>query len=306
MEHESGAVSRAKARLIFSMLVFGTIGIFVRYIPLPSSVIALTRGMIGTVFLLIVTFKRGPGVSWKAIGKNLFYLCLSGAFIGINWILLFESYHYTTVATATLCYYMAPVFVTLSAPFVFKERLRKKKMFCVAVALVGMIFVSGIWHTGLSGTGELRGVFYGIGAAVFYASVILLNKKIRDISAYDKTMTQLAAASVVLLPYTILTERASVMAVTPVVVILLAVVGILHTGISYTLYFGSMKNLEAQTIAIFSYIDPIMAVLLSAVFLREPLGVGGIVGAILVLGAALISELPENNGKQEERYEENI
>lgn len=303
MGHETGAIRKAKASLIFSMLVFGTIGIFVRYIPLPSSVIALTRGVIGTVFLIVVTLKRGPGISWKAIRRNLLNLCLYGAFIGINWILLFESYRFTTVATATLCYYMAPVFVTISAPFLFKERLTKKKMLCIAGALVGMIFVSGIWNTGISGTGELRGVLYGIGAAVFYASVILLNKKIRDISAYDKTMMQLAAASIVLLPYTVLTEKVSVLSLTPVAVILLAVVGILHTGISYTLYFGSMKELEAQTIAIFSYIDPIVAILLSALFLKEPLGIGGIAGAIMVLGAALISELPDKSqdtgGKEE-------
>lgn len=303
MGHETGAIRKAKASLIFSMLVFGTIGIFVRYIPLPSSVIALTRGVIGTVFLIVVTLKRGPGISWKAIRRNLLNLCLSGAFIGINWILLFESYRFTTVATATLCYYMAPVFVTISAPFLFKERLTKKKMLCIAGALVGMIFVSGIWNTGISGTGELRGVLYGIGAAVFYASVILLNKKIRDISAYDKTMMQLAAASIVLLPYTVLTEKVSVLSLTPVAVILLAIVGILHTGISYTLYFGSMKELEAQTIAIFSYIDPIVAILLSALFLKEPLGIGGIAGAIMVLGAALISELPDKSqdtgGKEE-------
>ncbi len=292
MEHEE-AISKAKASLIFSMLVFGTIGIFVRYISLPSSVIALVRGIIGTIFLMIVIYKRGPGLAWKEIRRNLLYLCLSGAFIGINWILLFESYCYTTVATATLCYYMAPVFVTIAAPFVFKERLTKRKIFCIFVALVGMFFVSGVWNTGTSGIGELRGILYGIGAAVFYASVILLNKKIQDVPAYDKTMMQLAAASVVLLPYTVLTETVSEMSLTPMALALLAVVGILHTGISYTLYFGSMKHLEAQTIAIFSYIDPIVAILLSALFLKEPLGVWKIAGAIMVLGATLINGLPE-------------
>lgn len=293
MEHEEGAISRAKASLTFSMLVFGTIGIFVRYISLPSSVIALVRGIIGTVFLLIVIFKRGPGIAWQDIRRNLFYLCLSGAFIGINWILLFESYHYTTVATATLCYYMAPVFVTIAAPIVFKERLTQKKVFCISVALAGMILVSGVWNVNITGNGELRGIFYGIGAAVFYASVILLNKKIRDISPYDKTMMQLATASIVLLPYTFLTENLFVMILTPQTLLMLAVVGILHTGISYTLYFGSMKYLEAQTIAIFSFIDPIVAILLSALFLKEPLGIAEIVGAIMVLGAAFISELSE-------------
>jgi drug/metabolite transporter (DMT)-like permease len=286
-------VNKAKASLIFAMLVFGTIGVFVRYIPLPSSVIALTRGIIGTLFLLLTALRRKEGISVSAIRANLFYLCLSGIFIGINWILLFEAYRYTTVATATLCYYMAPVFVTLSAPFVIKEHLTKKKILCVAGALAGMVLVSGIWKTGISETGEIRGILLGTGAAVFYASVILLNKKLRDISAYDKTMMQLAAASIVLLPYTLLTENMSLMVLTPTAVILLAVVGILHTGISYTLYFGSMKDLEAQTIAILSYIDPIVAILLSALFLKEYIGVTGVAGAVMVLGSALISELPE-------------
>lgn len=293
MEHGEESIRKAKASLIFSMLVFGTIGIFVRYIPLPSSMIALVRGIIGTVFLLIVLCAKGPGIAWKAIQKNLLYLCLSGVFIGINWILLFESYNYTTVATATLCYYMAPVFVTIAAPFMFKEKLTQKKILCVAAALVGMIFVSGIWNTNVADAGQFKGIFYGIGAAVFYASVILLNKKIQGISAYDKTMMQLAAASIILVPYTMLTENISAMTLTPLALILLAVVGILHTGISYTLYFGSMSVLEAQTIAIFSYIDPIVAILLSALFLKEPLGISGIVGAIMVLGAAFVSELPD-------------
>lgn len=294
MERKEEAIRKAKASLIFSMLVFGTIGIFVRCIPLPSSMIALVRGVIGTIFLLIVLCRKGPGIAWKDIKRNLFYLCLSGACIGINWILLFESYHYTTVATATLCYYMAPVFVTVAAPFMFKEKLTRKKIFCIGAALSGMVLVSGIWKTDMAGAGQFKGILYGIGAAVFYASVILLNKKLREISAYDKTMMQLAAASIILVPYTMLTENISEMTLTPISLILLAVVGILHTGISYTLYFGSMSVLEAQTIAIFSYIDPIVAILLSALFLKEPLGISGIVGAIMVLGAAFVSELPDN------------
>ena len=294
MERKEESIRKAKASLIFSMLVFGTIGIFVSYIPLSSSMIALVRGVIGTIFLLIVLCRKGPGIAWKDIKRNLFYLCLSGACIGINWILLFESYHYTTVATATLCYYMAPGFVTIAAPFMFKERLTRKKIFCIGAALAGMVLVSGIWKTDMAGAGQFKGILYGIGAAVFYASVILLNKKLREISAYDKTMMQLAAASIILVPYTMLTENISEMTLTPIALILLAVVGVLHTGISYTLYFGSMSVLEAQTIAIFSYIDPIVAILLSAFFLKEPLGISGIVGGIMVLGAAFVSELPDN------------
>ena len=156
----------ARAKLILAMTIFGTIGIFVKYIPLPSSVIACTRGFVGVIFLLLVTLISKNKISFKDIKKNLLLLVISGAFIGINWILLFEAYRYTTVATATLCYYMAPIFITIASPFILKEKLTLKKSFCVLVALIGMFFVSGI-----VGTADLHisvpGILCGLGAAFF-------------------------------------------------------------------------------------------------------------------------------------------
>ena len=134
----------AKIRLMAAMFIFGTIGIFVRNIPLPSSVIALARGIIGTLFLIIFTGIKKIKISYKEIKNNLIILCLSGMLIGIHWIFLFEAYHHTTVAIATLCYYLAPVFVIIVSPFVLKEKLSLKQAVCVVVALVGMIFVSGV------------------------------------------------------------------------------------------------------------------------------------------------------------------
>lgn len=199
-----------RAKLILAMTIFGTIGIFVKYIPLPSSMIAFVRGFVGVAFLLLVTLIKRTKISFKDIKRNLLLLCISGAFIGINWILLFEAYRYTTVATATLCYYMAPIFVTIASPFVLKEKLTVKKVLCVFVALIGMVFVSGI-----VGTDSLHisvpGILCGVGAAFFYACVILLNKHLKDISSYDMTMTQLLVAAIVILPYVLLTEDISAM-----------------------------------------------------------------------------------------------
>lgn len=279
--------------LISAMFIFGTIGIFVRYIPLPSSVIALVRGVVGTLFLLIFMGIRKQPLDKAAIKANLWVLCLSGAFIGVNWILLFESYRYTTVATATLCYYLAPVFVIVAAPLVLKEKNSLKKWICALVALVGMIFVSGVAEGGIPTVAELRGVLLGVGAAVFYASVMLLNKKLKPIGAYDKTILQLAAASVVILPYALLTESMGSLDWNLLAVCMLAVVGIVHTGISYALYFGSMTHLKAHTIAIFSYVDPVVAIILSALILGESLTPLGMVGAVLILGSTLVSELGE-------------
>ncbi len=279
--------------LIGAMGIFGTIGIFVRYIPLPSGFIALSRGIIGAVFLLLVMLVTRKGVNKEAIRKNLPLLLISGGCIGLNWVLLFESYRFTTVATATLCYYMAPLFVVMASPLLLKEKLTFKKTMCVLVALVGMVFVSGVLQTGIHSFAELRGILLGLGAALLYASVVLMNTKIKNIGAYDKTVVQLAAAATVMIPYCLLAERGTSFAISPTAWILLIVVGVVHTGIAYALYFGAMQSIPAQTTAIFSYTDPIIAVILSATVLKEPFTVYTAVGAVLVLGAALISELPE-------------
>lgn len=286
---------KAKTELAASMVIFGTIGIFVRHIPLPSSFIAVVRGFLGAgfVFLFLCLKKQKPDTA--AIRRNLLLLVLSGACIGVNWILLFESYQYTTVATATLCYYMQPIFVILASPIFLKEKLTLRKIICVAAALLGMFFVSGILQTGIPAPSEARGILYGLGAAVFYAVVILMNQGIKNISAYDKTMLQLGTGATVLLPYVLLTERMGgiTAAMTAPVLAFLLIVALVHTGVAYVLYFSSMGQLKAQTIAIFSYIDPIIAIVLSAVILRETIGISGIIGAILVLGATFASELPE-------------
>lgn len=281
----------ARIYIIISMLIFGTIGIFVRHVPLPSSVIALVRGVVGTLFLLVFCRLRKTPLCRESIRKNLGILLLSGAFIGFNWILLFEAYRYTTVATATLCYYLAPVFVILAAPVLFGEKLTARKGLCVAAALVGMVFVSGVTSAGLSGSSEFLGILFGVGAAVLYASVVLMNKKLAQVQAFERTVVQLGAAALALLPYVLITQWGTVLDWSGPSIPLLLVMGIVHTGIAYALYFGGIKELPAQTSALLSYIDPVSAIILSAVLLGERLTVSGAIGAVLVLGATLLSEL---------------
>lgn len=288
----------ALCKLIFSMFIFGTIGVFVRYIPLQSSMIALIRGVVGTISLLVLLLCSGKSISCEAVKMNLLWLCLSGACIGFNWILLFESYRYTTVTVSTLCYYTAPIMVIIASVFIFKQKLTVKSIVCVFAALLGMVFVSGVPTSGISGAGELKGIFYGLGAAALYASVMILNKQFKQIDAYDRTILQLGISAVVLLPYCILTYETPSDAITPTAIILLLIVGIVHTGFSYYFYFASMSQLNLQTIAIISYIDPVVAVIASVVILAEPMKFTDMVGTFLILGAALISELP---AKRKER-----
>lgn len=281
---------QGKLKLLGSMAIFGTIGLLRRYIPYPSAFVALARGIVGALFLLAVVCLKKQAISWKAVRKNALLLLLSGAALGFNWIFLFESYNHTSVATATLCYYLAPILVILTSPIFFKEKLTRRKLRCAFGALTGMVAVSGLLDSGLPGFSELKGIGFGLAAAVLYACVMILNKKLRGIGPYDRTISQLALASAVLLPYVLATEDISQMTFSPLPLLLLAVAGVVHTGIAYWLYFGSIGSLKAQTVAIYSYLDPILSIVLSMVVLREPMSPAAAIGAVLILGAAFLSE----------------
>ena len=191
------------------------------------------------------------------------------------------------MSCATLSYYFAPVFVILVSPIVLGEKLTKKKLCCAVGAVVGMLLVSNVLFLE-NGENGLLGIFFGLMAAVLYASVMILNKFMKGLTGLETTAAQLGVAAVILLPYTVLTAAepfSAVWASVPAISwILLAFVGIVHTGVGYLLYFSAMKKLPAQTVAVLSYIDPVTAILLSAVILRETMSVPQMVGAALILG----------------------
>ena len=303
--------------IIASMLIFGSIGVFRRYIPASSAFLACSRGLLGGLFIFVFLklIRRGDKATaarktagespigeslagespagestggQKLVGRQISWLIFTGILIGINWILLFEAFNQTTVPIATLCYYMQPTIIVLLSPLVFKEKLTQKKAICAAVAIIGMVLVSGV--VGDSNGATLPGVLLGLGAAVFYATVVMLNKKLRGIDAFQKTMIQLLAAGACMIPYMLLTGGIGETRFTTRAVILMLIVGIVHTGIAYVAYFASMDGLKIQSIALLSYIDPVSALFFSAIFLKEPLSALGIVGAVMIIGSATVSE----------------
>lgn len=293
---------KAKMKMITAMLIFGSIGLFVRAIDMPSSVLALMRGAVGTVFLLMAGIVLRSRISVKAVKKNLLLLVLSGAAIGINWICLFEAYRYTTIAAATLCYYLAPVFVMAASPVILKERLTPFRAVCITVSLFGMFLVADLSDARQGGS-DVKGIIFGLMAAFFYAGVVLMNKRIKQVRAMDMTVTQLGAAAIALLPYVLLTENGIGISVNGSTLFLLLFVGIVNTGFAYLLYFSSLSELSAQTAALFSYMDPVAAIILSAVLLKEEMSVRQMIGAVLILGATLMSELIGGRGTAGRRAE---
>lgn len=280
-----------KQKLLFAlaMLIFGSIGLFVRTLPFTSSQIALARGLIGSAFLFASSFILKKGLSFKRIRNNLKVLLPLGIMLGFNWILLFQAYRYTSIANATVSYYCAPVIVMLLTPVVFKEPLTRTNVLCIFAAMAGMVCISGAG--GVLDRQNLIGIAYGFGGAAFYAAIVLTNKFLKDISDFESAFTQLFIAALALLPYVLLTDGIRLAGASAGAVLLLILVGMVHTGFSYLLYFASLPRLDSRTIATFSYIDPISAILLSSLFLAEPITLVQAAGAVLILGATLVNEL---------------
>lgn len=282
-------MDRATGRYLLAMVVFGTLAPFVRQIAVSSGELALYRAILGAALIgvyLIATRQSLP----KGNRREVALLLLSGAAMGINWILLFEAYRYTTVSTATLCYYFAPVIVTVLSPLLFRERLTRRQVLCFVMATLGLVLI-----TGMERGGSVKGVLFGLGAAVFYAAVVLLNKYIRGVDGIQRTFFQFLAAIVTLIPYVALTGGVTLSRLDTPGWLCLLTVGLVHTGITYCLYFSSLKAIPGQRAAILSYMDPLVAVLVSVTVLREPLTWQQALGGSLILGFTLWNLLPEKH-----------
>ncbi|MBQ9910685.1 MAG: EamA family transporter [Lachnospiraceae bacterium] len=276
-----------RAKYITAVVLYGTIGLFLRHVKLASEIVAMCRGILGSLFILTYLRMRGRRLDKEAIRKNLKWLLIAGIGLGLNWIFLFAAYNKTTVAIASLCNYMAPVIVILLAPLVLHERLDKRKMVCVGAAFTGIVLVSGV----LTGSaGNLPGTLLGLAAAACFVVIVLCNRKLKDIDALDRSVVQLALSAVTILPYVLIRNAGSALQPDLKSVLVVLMLGIVHTGFAYCLYFSGMGRLPVQTVAILGYLEPVVSVLCSVVFLNEHMGVPGWIGAALVIGAAIASE----------------
>lgn len=283
-----------KLMLIVSMVIFGTIGLFVRNISVSSGELALYRAVLAASLIGCYLLASRQSIPFAQIKKELPLLLFSGIAMAFNWILLFQAYKFTTVSVATLSYYFAPVIVTVACPILFKEKIGAKQWICFAMSTLGIVLITGIGDLS-AGSNHFIGILFGLGAACLYATVILLNKFIKTVGGIHRTFLQFIAAIIVLVPYVSLTGGSNLAALEIKGWIFLLIVGLVHTGITYCMYFSSLKELPGQKAAILSYIDPLVAVLVSVLILGEAMTLMQVIGGLLILGFTLWNEISPQN-----------
>ncbi|MCP3779465.1 DMT family transporter [Paenibacillus sp. MZ03-122A] len=282
---------KEKLYFVLSMVIFGAVGVFAKYIDLSSIEIALFMSLIGGLLLFGISIITKNKVSWPNIKKNALALLLASIALSLNWVFLFQSYKETTIANAALSYYFAPVLVIGMSPIVLKEKLSLKKCLCACAALFGLILILQSASNGEDGN-HLIGIVYGLIAATFYAILTLTNKFIRNMNGLEITIVQLLLSSIFLIPVLFITqEKLGIYQLSGNSVILILILGILHAGVGFYLFFSGMKGIGGQSIAILSYVDPLTSLLISALVIGESMTLFQIFGAILLLGSTFMSEV---------------
>ena len=287
---KTGEPISARLMMISAVTVWGTIGLFVKNISLSSGEIALWRALLAVLLLSVIMIVTKRKIEFKKIKKEIFLLLISGIAIGINWVLLFEAYNYTTVSIATLSYYFAPVIVMIACPLIFRERLTAKQILCFIGSTAGLMLMTGIGNPSADGS-HIKGILLALGAAALYASDILINKHIKNVDEITRTFLQFVASLTVLVPYVLIRGDIKIATLNMNGWICLIILGFVHTGIVYCMYFSSLVKLSGQKAAILSYVDPLVAVLVSVIILNEPLSLIQAVGGAMILAFTMLNEI---------------
>lgn len=279
---------QAKIILALCMTAFGTVPLFVRLIPMTSAEIVFWRAILAALSIFFYMVIRKKSFNLKNYKKKTLLLILSGGLMGFNWLTLFEAYRYTTVSVATLIYYSAPLLVTLGSIVLMGEKISRFQALCMMAAALGLVLI--IKPAGVNAGEQMMGMVYAFTAAVLYASVIMLNRLVRNVPSVLRTLIQFISAAAILTPYILKKGDIGISTLGSAGIISLLVLGIIHTGFIYCLYFGAIQKLKGREIAILSYIDPLAAVILSAVILKETFTYLQMIGGILILLFTFLSE----------------
>ena len=279
-------------KIVLAMLIWGSIGVFVKNINLPSIEIVFLRAAIACVFLifgrLILIGKPKIKDLKKGFMKEALILIITGIALALNWLLLFQAYKYTTLTNATLSYYLAPVFVILLSPLFFKEKITLKNLLSIIMAMLGLaLIVSHQVQAASTNYNHVKGIMFGTSAAVLYACIVLVNKSVKKFSGFDKALIQISVSAIILLPIVLYRNNLHISSTKTLIIVL--ILGVVHTAISYVLYFSSIEHVSAQRVSLLSYIDPLSAVIFGTLLLSEHIGIYHILGGALILISTFVS-----------------
>lgn len=275
-------------QMILAAVILGTADLLVGAIPMDPTMTAAICALIGALTTSVVMLLRRKAISRSAIMDNLGWLLLSGAALGGSWILMGLSKAYTASSGMSAAwYYTAPLLLMLVSPLFLKEKLTGLRVITALAASVGVVLMSGmtfqdLWH--------VMGILTAVGAAALFAAVVVINKVMKRVPAQEATFFQLIVAVVITMPYAFFV-RGEAVVITAGAIVPMLILGALHTGAVYMLFFGALNKLSAQTAALMTYLTPVTTWLLITLLVTRKAELFPIIGAAMVLLSVFVGEV---------------
>jgi len=287
-------VLAAYLKMILGVSISGTLGVFVKNIPLPVGMVMTIRTFLGGVFLSLYFLLSSREVSLEKLRENLPKLLVSGSLFGLSGLFLFMSYEVVGVSLSSIVYSLNPVFIFIVAIVFLREDFKYKKAIGLGISVLGLLLVNNF---------NLKGLFtsnlaYGLIAAILYGLMAIINKRVRGLDSIIITIVQLFTASIVVGSYLIFKGKFKFEPISGLGLINLLIVSFLHTGYAMKLYYEGIQKLTSQSVALISYMEALSALISSNIILGEVLTPMEFLGAICIIGGAVAGELIDNKSKK--------
>lgn len=280
-----------RLHLSLVMILWGSLGVFTKSIPLSALSLAFLRAFIALP-VLFLAMKVKTGVHKKSVlsFRQLKPYLLSGAILGFGWLTLFYGFKHTSIASAVIIYNMCPVYVIIAAPLLLKEKIMPLQIAVIIISFTGLLFIVG---SNLTEGSSLVGILLSGLSGIMYACIVMLNRSIKErVENRTATFFQILTAALVLLPFVLIDGE--IFRITGMDIkawIFLVLLGAVHTGLAYTLFFSVYESMKSLEIVSFSYLEPLFAIVFSLIFLGETLMPLQIAGGVMILGSTYAAEL---------------
>ncbi|MFZ2314898.1 MAG: EamA family transporter [Gammaproteobacteria bacterium] len=259
--------------LILSMILWGTLGLFVLWSGMAAVDVAFYRCLIGALVMGCWMIKSKEKIE---IDKNFPVVALAGICLVLNWIFLFKSFQVSSITIGNMSYYLQPVILIILGIFFYNEKVSFKQWIFILLALCGVLLTMDLHQ--LNSPNVVLGATFALFAALLYSFVTLLMKRV-NLSYFKVIFIQLSIGMLILLPFV------HFQPLSLVAIVCLVVIGTVHTLLAYFLYYGAIKKTDLTKVAILSYLDPIVAIASDILFFNRQLDVYQIIGIFLTFGA---------------------
>lgn len=287
-----------RIKLVLVMIIWGSLGVFTRSIPLSALSLAFLRAFIALpVLFAVMKMKKAD----KVKHKNLIPYIISGVLLGFGWLTLFYGYKHTSISSAVIIYNMCPVYVIILAPLVLKETISRIQIAVILLSFIGLFLIVG--HNLSDGYGYMGLLLSGI-SGMLYATIVLINRSIKiRVDNQTATFVQILTAMIVLLPFVLIDGNIfTVVHLDAMAVTYTVLLGVLHTSVAYTIFFSLYAHMKSVEIVSYSFLEPLFGIVFSVIFVGESLTLVQIIGGIMILGSTYIGEIIKDRRLFKEKH----